>query len=781
MLKQYLKITVRALKKDKVYTSINITGLAVAVACCFLLLFWIKFELSYDNDQPNAGRIYRLLKVEERNGGPHRSLGLRPSINEQLEADFPGVEAATFLSRYEMPVVIEGNQGDGVMLCVGAASLSFIRMFPLVYTEGSPQSVKKQGGCIISHKAAQKLFGQGSAVGKSITVYDINWTIDAVVEIPENTHLGFDILTFAQHALDPGTHYILVQPNADMNALNKQLKQYPASRGQEKIKFELQPLRGVHLHSPEEVAVNSSFETYGDLKQIYLFSLVALLILLIAVINYVNTSIARTMKKMKEIGLRKVVGATQGQLIERFIFESFLITLVAVVLAFVPAAFFFRSFSSLMGNQVGFVFDLQAVFIAVALIAVITLLSGGYAAFYLSSLNPVLVLRGGSQTGSKDGLRKVLLGVQFFLSTAVVLCTVFIYRQLFVVLNTNTGVDRANILVLETGAWYEVESYIQELKKIPEVIEASIAGSAPYNAVWGYSGIRWEGCTDQEVQTEFTEISCDSHYAAAFGLQVIQGEFIPPGLTWWQFAEAESFNIVINETFKRLIGLDNPIGVTVNYGNNFNGKVIGVVKDFNFRPLNQKISPLIISFNPEQCFNLYIKTTGGNQQAVQEQILHKHMEMKPDWSKQPVVYYTVDDEYKQMYRVELRTAGILTVFSSIAFVLSLMGIVSMVSFMVERRTKEIAIRKINGALLKDIVLLFLLNFGRTGVIASVMAIPLCYAILHHWLQNYVYRTPLAWWVFVGIPVLLLSIAAFVMSVQVYGAAIQNPVKSLRNE
>jgi putative ABC transport system permease protein len=409
-------------------------------------------------------------------------------------------------------------------------------------------------------------------------------------------------------------------------------------------------------------------------------------------------------------------------------------------------------------------------------------LSGGYAAFYLSAFSPVDLFRGGSKTGSKETLRKTLIGIQFFLCIGVLVCTVFVYKQMNGILNADTGVNRKNIIVLESGLWYEAEDFIQEIKKEnPNVMDASLALCAPFNASWGYSGISWAGSKEDVKKTEFIEISCDTHYANLFGLQLIAGEFIPSGLTWWQDSKDDSFNIVINEAFQKLMNEENPLGITVTYGYGRKGKIIGVVKDFNFKPLKEKITPLIISFNPEFCFNVYVKTNGQNPKETLKYILETYKKMKPDWSNRPVMYHTAEDEYIKMYATELRIAKLSLIFSILSFVLSLMGVVSMISFMAEKRTKEIAIRKINGATIFDIISLFIREIMKAGIIASIPAIVVSYLIMHQWLSNYIYRTSLSVWIFILVPALVFAIVGVVISLQIYWTARKNPLDSLRSE
>ncbi|MDR0697640.1 MAG: FtsX-like permease family protein [Tannerella sp.] len=782
MLKHYLKIAVRSILNDKGYSTVNIVGLSIAVACCFLLIFWVKFELSYENCYPYADRTYCLMIEEMREDGKHYNKWIRPSITDKLKETFPQIEAATYHHPEALPFVEDGkDEQDGIMATLVSAQEDYLRMFAFEYIEGSPQGIKKNKGCIMAEETARKFFGSQSAIGKKVVFGSrggVECIIEAVVKMPVNTDIHFDILE-PHGRIGYGNHYIMLKKGQKITPeFEQQLADFLSAQSDTKNKLRLQAIKDMHLHAPASIDANAA----GRLNQIYLFSFAALLILIVAIINYVNTSIARALNRMKEVGVRKVAGAERRRLIERFLFESFILSFIAVLLALVLTKASFTGFSEIMGNRITFDFDGMTIIITLAVCILVTLMSGGYAAFYLSSLNPVFILRGASKTGSKEMLRKTLMGLQFFLSIAILICTLIIYKQINAIFNAETGVDRKNIIVLESSLWYDADNFIKVIKnENPNVIDATIANGPPYNVSLGYSGVSWEGCNDAVKEIEFTQIFCDYHYANTFGLQLVSGEFIPPGLKWWQYSEDKSFNIVINESFQRLMGEENPLGITVTYGWGLKGKIIGVVKDFNFKPLRTNITPLIISFNPEASTSVFIKTTGKDKQETLDYILAKYKEMKPGYAKRPVMYHTVDDDYNKMYTDELRTAKMLSFFAVISFLLSLIGVVSMVSFMIEKRTKEIAIRKINGASISDIILLFARGITVLGLIASVIAVPVCFVVMYRWLQNYVYRTPLSGWIFIAIPLLALFVTGIIIAVQVWLTARKNPVESLRNE
>ena len=776
MIAHYLKIALRNIFKDKIYSLINLVGLSVAITCCFMLIFWVKFELTFEDCHPKAGRIYKVLEVEKRTDGLHKNEWIRPGIARQLKETFPEIEAATVVAHEQLPFVYEN--GEGIMVDYTTTTPDYLEMFSFEYVEGSKENVLKDNGVIMSEEIARKFFGKESAIGKTVHFSKtIVCNIQAVVKIPQNTHFKFGIL-HVKSSSNYGMHFILVKENARFSEeTQRRMADFLRTTRKTENKLSFLPAKNIHLHSPKELIYNVKWQTFGDLKQIYLFSIVALLILAIAIINYVNTSTARAMSRMREVGVRKVTGSTQRQLMLRFLSDAFILSVASIMVAVMVSKLLFPEFSMLMGNQVDFLPNFNTFLTALTACIVITFLSGGYAAFYLSSLNPVTVLRGGHH-GSKENLRQILIGFQFFLSVGILISTFMIYRQIHYMFTADTGIDSKNIIILDSDLWYDVEDFIQVIKREnPNIIDATIAWGAPYNAQYNHSGVSWEGSPEAVKEVEFGQIFCDYHYANTFGLQVIEGEFIQPGWSWWQNADSTAYSIVINETFRKLIGVDNPIGLKVNG----KSKIIGVVKDFNFKPLKEPITPLIISYNPETCNKVYIKTTGKNKKETLDFILSKYREMS--WGvkdhRMPVMYHTVEDDFNDMYKTELRTMKMLTIFSILSFSLCVMGIFSMVSFMIEKRKKEIAIRKINGAETGNIISLFIMDFSKIIGVACAMVIPVIFTILLRWIQTYTFRTSLSWWIFALVPLVVSLITAAIIAVQVFLSTRQNPAEVVK--
>ncbi len=784
MILHYLKVAFRGITRDRFYTAVNLLGLSVAIACCLLLIFWIRFELSYDKGFTHSERIFKVLVAEKKDGQLVRSEEIRPPVYAAFPNGFPEIEAATFVRHEVLPFSYE--DGEGIMLDHVATSEDYLRMFSYEYLEGNQQTAIREKGFVISEETAFRFFGEEPALGKQLT-FGFTKPVSAVVRIPENTHMRFDILDMESGDLSGGgVHYVMLREHVRMTPeLKDRLSDFLELWDRPASILELQPLRDVHLRSPREVAVSTEWQTYGDYRQIWLLTIAVLLILVIAIINYINTSIAKAMSRMKEVGVRKVTGSTRGQLAVRFLTESFLLSLLSVGIALCFVRFFFPVFSEVMGTYIAFRWEGYVFGISALVCLLITLLSGGYAAFWLSVLHPVYVLRGGSITGSRQGFRKGLIGVQFFLSIAIVLCTFFMYRQLNRMIHVDTGIERENILVFDSNLWYDSDDFIRLITlENPHVVAASMSAFAPYHVTHTTIGTSWMGSPPEAEEMEISVLWCDSHYADVFGLELLQGEFIYPdqAMKWFDPNDETSDAIVINETFRKLMGVDNPVGMNIHLDGG-ERLIIGVIRDFNFKPLNEEISPLALMYNVKMLDKLFIRTTGYEPEATLDYIVERYREhcMAVVHFKQPVVWYTVESDYQALYKGELRTANILLIFSVLSLILSLLGILCMISFMIEKRSKEIAIRRINGAETPQIVQLFAREFLWVGCVAAVLAGITSWVLMHNWLEHYIYRTSLSIWVFLAVPagIFLLTLAVITLQVLILGR--KRPVTSLRSE
>ncbi len=807
LLGHYFKISFRSIWKDKVYSLINLVGLTVAMACCFLLVFWIRYEYSFEKDHPNADRIYQVIEAEIHPNRIKKNVWLQPPAIWKMKEKYPFVEEGVFMSIENGHYNTEQN--DRLNLLTAFTYREFLTLFPLKCVAGTLEVGSGQWTVFLTEEVARRYFGSAvNAVGKQMSDYaseqsNSGHTIQGVISLPANSHIRFEMLRIASHEegwmeFGGGLHYLLVKKGYKLQSNNVYLdekkqtdiRDLMANRTDIRKTYLLQPLKDVHLYtdSVTERFGRSEVVYYGDYREVRLFAWVAFFVLLLAIINYVNTSTARAMSRSKEVGVRKVAGAQRKQLVARFLIESFLLSVVAVVLAIDAAKWMLPAFEDVMGNAFPFLMNGEMLAVAAAMCVGTTLLSGGYAAFYLSSFHPMAALKGGTQTGSRETLRKWLTGIQFVLSIGVLICTAVIYRQLDYMLHKDLGFDRENVYELATGLWYESEAYQQVLCENPYVIHTTMAASPPFDVEVGYRGISWEGCDEVVKEMPVAMLSCDYRFATTFGLQVTAGEFLQSGYTWWQDIEDKSLSIVINETFVRQLKLENPIGAVVRYrpdGGEWEqeGKVVGVVRDFFFKPLQEEMIPLIINFNPEITTKMYVKIRPEKRAETLAYIKEMYYKMRTDevGKRIPYMITSLDTVYERLYHKEIRLEKLLVFFSILSVFLSCMGIFGMISFQLERRTREIALRKINGAKVKDILTLFFREQAALVGLASLVALPVAWLLMHRWMEQYVYRTSMGWWVFILIPVGVWLLTIVTIALQVYHAARRNPVEALRRE
>lgn len=751
----------------------------------FLFAQWIRYELSFEECYPDADRIYQVQEAEKRTEGIYKKMTLKQSVKE-LPSKFPIVEQVVNFDNFTNSMLVKG---ESILYNKAIASPNFLNVFPLRCIAGSTENVKKEkSGLLISEEAAIRFYGSAqNALGQEISEFFLGvMPIVGVVEVPKQSIIQFDILEFKEWA--EGTYYIKLKENMPFTEQQQLLMgQFLTKMYDSQNKLVFEPIKRLHLYTDnttEKVSYNNVY--FGSIKEIRLLALVVILIVVLAIINYVNTSTARAISRAKEVGVRKIGGATRGQLIVRFLIEAFIITSVAMFLAVDIAKIVHHPFENVMGNTFTFNFDAVTIVFAVALVVLASVLAGGYAAFYLSSLQPMNVLLGGVKMGAKNTLRKVLLGFQFGIAIGIIISTWFIYRQLTYMLDKDLGFDKEDVYMLDTSLMYNSESFITELQKNPAVIEATMAAHPPFNVEWGYSNVGWSENPKEANEITFSQIFCDHRFAKTFALEVVQGEFIPSGLKWWQETTDDSYAIVINETFKKLIGVDNPIGITVSYGKNFKveGKIIGVVKDFFFRPMNYELSPLIISFDPESTTKMFIKINPKQEKEALQHIQTTYNKMCASsslHSTRPFLLTSLEKEYKKMYQSETRLQNILTIFSAISVIISFLGIISMVAFIIEKRTKEIGIRKINGATWTDIVWGFWKEFLILIAIAAVPSVALSYLFINDWLAQYVYHPSFGWWIFAVVPISVALVTMFILFIQVQGIARKNPIECLKSE
>ena len=793
MLIHYLTVAIRNFRKDKGYSLINLIGLSLAVACCFLFLLWVQYEKNYESSHKNRDNIYRVASIWKQDGELMRSAELPGLLGRALVEEFPAIINSTFFYTYRSPAVLLYNE-EPFNVLKSETDKHFFELFTFEFLQGSPATAfEGQNPIIISEELAKKIFGNdiNNVVGQQVRPqYHPPHIITAVVRIPDNTHIRFDVLIEAKKSsgwLDAYkdwtrsmyTTFVQIDPQANLSRVAKiQMADYLKKQlPDDKRKLFIEPLKDIHLHSL--VDDQNLLGDMGEPRYIYIFLTTVLFVLIIAIINYVNLSIARGATRSREVGVRKVAGAYRWQLILQFFFEAFIWSLVAMLVAFALSEIFVKWFSNVMETPLKVAYNFRTLFTMFGLSIFVALLSGGYSAFYLSSFSPSITLKGGTSTGSKSLLRKRLLGIQLTLSAFILLCTCIVYKQLNYIQTKDPGFDRFNVIHVSTGYWYDIGDFKKEVLKKTNVEAVSIAYQSPFETKMG-GYIDWERKAP-DTETKVNMFYADWDYAKVFKLQLLEGDFLPENMTWWQYTNEESFSTIMNEAAAKIIGKQNIIGTKVNTTGmsvDGNGNVVGVVKDFNFRTFHKKVTPLIIRYNPEAANDVFIRISPNNQKETLSYIQNIFMELRQD---RPFEYSFVEDKYMAMYRKEFRMGKIFLYFSLLSIFISCMGVFSLVALMVEQRSKEISVRKINGAGVYDIIMLFIREFSIIICLSFMVAALFALFFMNNWLMDYHFRTNIGIIVFIGVLVLIWTLCMLTLFVQVYKAARRNPVESLKYE
>ncbi len=804
MLQNYLKTAWRNVRKNKLFSLINILGLSIGIALCFVIMLYVQDELSYDRFHANADNIARVIFQASINGGKINESVIMPPVAEAMKKDFPEVQDATRLMGFGRPKVTYGDKTfkDDEFAFVDP---NFFTVFSLPLIAGDSKTALSQpNAVIITQATAEKYFGQQDPLGKMLHLDATNqaYKVTGVMEnIPTNSHFHFDI--FGSMAswepakstswMESSYHtYLLLKPGADYQKLQAKFPDMVAkymgpeiqqkmglsleqfrSKGNQ-LGFALQPLTAIHLH-PE---TTNELEAGGNASYVYIFAGIALFMLLVACINFVNLSTAIASKRAKEVGIRKVSGSDRFQLIRQFLSESLLLTFFSLIIALAIIQLALPAFNALSGKDLHFASKPILAFVLLGLS--VGVLAGLYPAFYLSSFEPIKVLKG-RFTGSspKDfGLRSGLVVFQFFISTGLIISTIVVYQQMRFIQNKNLGYSREQLLTLPNSyaLGKNEQVYKQQLLQDSRVVNATVswykpAGPTSYNNALAYP----KGHDDQLVSA--VEYHVDDQYIPTMGMQLATGRNFSE-----EFA-TDSLGIILNESALKAFGwnLSSAVGKTIirqnsSRGNNIPFHVIGVVKNFHFKSLHESITPLFITLHPEGGLIFKIKTTDVNGLLA---------DMKQKWdayaTEEPFNYTFMDDLYDKTYAAEQKTSTVLTIFSVLTILVACLGLFGLATYTAEQRTKEIGIRKVLGASVGQLVGLLSKEFLRLVLIASLIAFPIAGWAMNAWLQDFAYRIDIQWWVFGLASGSALVIALLTVSYQAIKAALANPVKSLRSE
>lgn len=798
MLKFNLKILLRSILNKPVYSLISILGFTFGITASLFIYFWVLDELSFEKFHPNHQVIYRVLTLSKQGDKMVKSATSYGPIAETMSNEYPQIEAATFISysTEDSPLKTEGVN-DKIEARRAWVDESFFNVFQgFEFIEGDSETAfDGSSKIILSEKTAHKLFGENSALGKTLIsdkYSPIVYTVGGVIRIPAQSHIDFGFLLSDNVGMGSGygktwrrsahTHtYIKLHRDAligqrFIKGASAHVSKY--SKHTDKLLF--QPIADIHLHT--------DYETYqydkkiSSIKYVWIFSGLALLIILMASLNFASLTTARASERATEIGVRKVNGSGKNSLIWQFITESVLQTFVATIMALILVAIFLPWFGNLTGKEISFSLTFGLVGALLLVIILVGVISGLYPAFYLTSFNPISVFKGGPLTGSKAGFTQSLVLVQFAIAIVLVISTGTIYKQLQFIKDRDLGFDKENIVVIPTGLWYSVGGFKQELLDNPNVKSVSATTQAPLDFSW-LSGFHWGGMDSQDT-VQASMFWVDEDFAKTYDIEMVKGEFLRQNYAdfWKEFKkerknekdQAISLPVVINEAFAKEMGVDNPIGMRLNKTH----VIVGVSKDFHYRPLHNKISPMVMINDPQNIMTLNVKISENNRAETLNFIGDTY---KKHRKGRGFSYSYFEDELEQVYLAENRLASLILKFSLLAVFIAMMGIFGLSTFATQRRIKEIGIRKVNGAKLSEILVLLNRDFIKWVIIAFVIATPLAGYIMNNWMQNFAYKTKLSWWLFAAAGVLALLIALLTVSWQSWRAASKNPIEALRYE
>ncbi len=808
MLRNSLKIALRTFRKQPGFTGINVFGLALGLACCLLITLYVLDELSFDRFHEKAERIYRVHN-DLRFGGNDMRFAVSPDpLGPTLKKDYPQVEAYVRLHQVGAWLVQRTGQPTSLReepIFFADSTLFDVFSFPLV--AGDPKrALAEPNGVVISESAARRHFGSQNPMGQTLRFdNEETFRVTGVMrDLPSNAHFRTDFFISMLSAdyqwgqwLSNNHHtYIVLKSGTDPAAFEKNFEQvienYAGPQAKEmmgismddfrkagnSMKFWLLPLTDIHLHSKQQVELAPN----GDVQYVYVFSAVALFILLIACINFMNLATARSANRAKEVGVRKVLGSERGQLIGQFITESMLTTGLAMVLALLLVMAMLPFFNDVAAKQLSFrsLLSPWVLPVLVALPLVVGMLAGSYPAFFLSSFQPLSVLKGRFNLDRRSGgLRSVLVVFQFTMSVVLIIGTLVVYRQMNFIQTKNLGFTRKQVVMVKGAYALEngVEPFKNEVLRLPGVVSGTASGYLPTPSNRSDNAFFPEGQIDQKRAVNMQNWRVDPDYVPTLGMEMAQGRNFSR-----QFG-SDSSGIILNETAAKLFGWKDPIGQRVLRFADAQAKstktytVVGVVKNFHFESLRRNIGALGLTME-RSTGAVSFRLDSRDIPALVRQIESKWKQVAPGL---PFSYVFLDDSFDAMYRAEQRIGTLAVSFAVLAILVACLGLFGLAAFMAEQRTKEIGVRKVLGASVPSLVALLSRDFLKLVLVAIVLASPLAWWGMSRWLQEFSYRVDLGWWVFVLAGLLAVGIALLTVSFQSVKAALMNPVKSLRSE
>src|SRR5882724_6383523 len=813
MFRNYLKIAFRSLRKSKGFTALNIIGLAAGLGVCLLIVLYVTDELSYDRYNVNADRIYRIDEDVYLNNTSFESATISKFFGPTLVASYPKIQQ---MVRFRDPGDLLVRKGNDHILDhrFTFADSTIFKVFTLPMVAGDPNTaLNNPHSIVIDESAARRYFNSTDVIGRTLEVGDDNTPLKitgVIRDMPEQSHFHFSFIRPLREAYsfnDPEDNawlssnyytYILAQPRTtraevqkDVDAVvNLNISQalqemvHASLAGLEKagnhFRCPITPLTDIHLHSNK----SNELEANSNIQFVYIFSVIAVLILLIACVNFMNLSTARSANRAKEVGIRKVAGSTKVHLILQFLTESILLSLFALVLALGIAVLLLPMFNQLAGKSLhpDVLFSGRFLLILLLLVLLVGCLAGSYPAFYLSSFQPIDVLKGKIAAGFKSSwLRNSLVVFQFFISIGLIVSTLVIYHQLHYIRNKEVGFNRDQVLVIH-NTWSLGQGGTANLRKnlltLAGVTDATVTGDLPTVGGNQYRQPGWfqDATLDVRKAIFLTTLAVDDHYIPTLGMQIVKGR----NFDLAQFP-TDSRSILLNEAAVGTLGVKDPLNLILyDKPQGLPGRpfhVVGVVKDFNYNSMHERIQPLVLDVSP------YWGSMAVRFHTNDVFSLVRQVESKFHAAKQglPFSYTFMDNDFDKLYHAEQQTGQLFITFAVFAILIACLGLFGLVTYAAEQRTKEIGIRKVLGARVTSIVGLLSKDFTMLVGIAALIAFPAAWWAMYKWLETFAYRTEISWWIFLVAGAVAVAIALLTVSIQTVRAALANPVKSLRSE
>jgi putative ABC transport system permease protein len=804
MIKYYLKTIIRNLMRNKFYSAINIVGLAIGITACILIMLYVQFELSYDKFHEKADRIYRVNLLSVRDNNSYNLAKSSPPVRNVMQDEIPEIEEAVRVTNYEQMVMQYKNKvfNENKWCFVDD---NFFKIFSASFIYGEPtEALVQPNTVVITETTAKRYFGKENPIGKTLSrKFNNDWTVTGVIkDFPENSHLKPDFLaSIKSQPVDNNMNwinnilhtYVLVKDGAAKQDVDVKLEgvvnthvgpYMKKNRGVSLEEFEVQgnqykyytqPLTEIHLDS----GVYLGPEPSGNNNYLIIFSIIAVFILVIACINYMNMSTARSVNRAKEVGIKKSLGSNRKNLVLQFLSESVFVTLIALVLALALIKILLPVFNNLVDKQLVFSYteNFSTIPLLLVLGIVIGIIAGSYPAFFLSSFKPMKVINGiHTSVGSHAKLRSGLVVFQLIVTIVLFTGTFFISKQLNFLQHKELGFNKENLVIIKNAhyLWTQKSSFENELLEQPGILQVSNSTNIPGRSKWNATFFH-ELASDAKLMNQ---LWTDVDFLKAYEIELLEGRFFEKGNL------ANNKSIVISEAALKDLNVENPIGKIIykqRKSEETSFTIIGVIKDFHLHSLHHEMQPLVLFDDHDMLMSngdyLSIRISGDIQENLKK--------IEQTWDKlangQPLDYVFFDEDFGRLYAADVQTEKIVSIFSVLAIFIACLGLLALAAFVAEQRTKEIGVRKVNGARIGQILYSLNQNFMKWVAVAFVIATPIAYYTMNKWLEDFAYKTNLSWWIFALAGMLALGIVLLTVSWQSWRAATRNPVEALRYE